>query len=231
MATGGFACSGRGGLGASLMISARNFFVGLVSILAALHTCSLQTLAAAPKAKPGPKDYSAAARTFFIEGVKSDADVKAIIASASKVNTVSNIVDLTPSSGFANISFDHHSITHQQIAQAIADAGPFKVSFKFLVPDYAKDDNAAKMDAVFARFAKNVAIEPLDKAKGLFVIRFLPFKPGTAGQPLANGFNFGHIAHPVIDPAPKGMGLRIQQVAEGSLAKETAAAAKKKAKK
>ncbi len=213
------------------MISARNFFLGLVAIFAAVHTGSFEAIAAAPKAKPGPKDYVASARTFFIEGVKSDADVKAIIAAASKVNTVSNIVDLTPTSGFANISFDHHSITHQQIAQAIADAGPFKVSFKFLVPDYAKDaETAGKMDAVFARFAKNVSIEPLDKAKGLFVIRFLPFTPGPAGQPLANGFNFGHIAHPVIDPAPKGMGLRIQQVAEGSLAKENAAP-KKKAKK
>jgi hypothetical protein len=120
-------------------------------------------------------------------------------------------------------------VTHQQIAQAIADAGAFAVSFKCLVPDYAKEGNAAKIDPVFARFAKLVSIEPLDRAKGLFVISFLPFK-SEPGKPLGTGFNFGHIAHPISDPAPKGMGLRIQQVAEGSLARP-AQAAKKKAKK
>jgi copper chaperone CopZ len=210
------------------MISNRAFLRTFTAVLALIATLALTTRAAAPKAKPGPKDPAPSTRTFFIEGVKSAADVQAVTAAASTVNTVSNVVDLTPASGFANISFDHHAVTHQQIAQAIADAGPFKVSFKFLVPDYAKDaETAKKMDAVFARFAKSVSIEALDKAKGLFVIRFLPFTPGPAGQPLANGFNFGHIAHPIIDPAPKGMGLRIQQVAEGSLAKETAAAKKK----
>jgi len=199
-------------------------------VIAALDSNSLN--AAEAKKKAGPKDYVASTRTFYIEGVRSAADVQAINAAAAKVNTVSNIVDLTGSSGFANISFDHHAVTHQQIAQAILDAGPFKVSFKFTVPDYSRDaETSAKMDAVFARFAKHVAIEPLDKAKGLFVIRFLPFTPAPAGQPLANGFNFGNIAHPIIDPAPKGMGLRIIQSAEGSLAQQTAATAAAKKKK
>ena len=209
------------------MFSKPTFLQAIPTVLVALTAVSLT--AAEPKAKAGPKDYSASARTFYLEGVKSDADVKAIIAAASKVNTVSNIVDLTPAGGFANISFDHHAVTHQQIAQAIADAGAFKVSFKFLVPDYPKAGNAAKMDAVFARFAKLVSIEPLDQGRGLFVIRFLPFKP-EPGKPLGTGFNFGNIAHPIIDPAPKGMGLRIQQLAEGSLAKP-ADTAKKKGKK
>jgi hypothetical protein len=208
----------------------RTGFHTLPVLIATLLVAGMTATAAQPKAKPGPKDYSPSARTFFIEGVKSAADVQAIIAAAAKVNTVSNIVDLTPSSGFVNIAFDHHAVTHQQIAQSILDAGPFKVSFKFLVPDYSRDaETAQKMDAVFARFAKHVAIEPLDKAKGLFVIRFLPFTPGPAGQPLANGFNFGNIAHPIIDPAPKGMALRIQQVAEGSLAKQSAPGAANKA--
>ncbi len=185
--------------------------------------------AAARKAAPGPNEPSPSSRTFFIEGVKSDADVQAIVAAASKAKSVTAVVDLTPTSGFANIAFDHHAVTHQQIAQAIADAGAFQVSFKFIVPDYAKEGNAAKIDAVFARFAKLVTIAPLDREKNLFVIRFLPFRP-QPGQPLGMGFNFGHIAHPIIDPAPKGMGLRLQQVAEGSLARP-APAAKKKGKK
>jgi hypothetical protein len=206
-------------------------FLGIALLASAiLGTCILN--AAEAKKKAGPKGYTPSTRTFYIEGVRSAADVQVIVAAALKVSTVSNIVDLTASSGFANISFDHHAVTHQQIAQAILGAGPFKVSFKFTVPDYSRDaETAAKMDAVFARFAKHVAIEPLDKAKGIFVIRFLPFTPAPAGQPLANGFNFGHIAHPIIDPAPKGMGLRIVQSAEGSLAKQAAATAAAKKKK
>lgn len=183
--------------------------------------------AAEKKAAPGPNEPAPSTRTFFIAGVSSEADVKAVTAAAMKVKSVTSVVDLTPASGFANIAFDHHAVTHQQIAQAILEAGAYQVSFKFIVPDYAKEGNAAKIDAVFARFAKLVAIEPLDKAKNLFVIRFLPFT-ATAAKPMGNGFNFGHIAHPIIDPAPKGMGLRIQQVNEGSLARP--AAGKKKAK-
>ncbi len=201
-----------------------------VAFCVALVVAVLPFLArgAEKKAPPGPNEPAPSTRTFFIEGVKSDADVKTIIAAASQVKSVNAIVELTPSSGFANISFDHHAVTHQQIAQAIMDAGAFKVSFKFVVPDYHKEGNAAKMDAVFARFAKLVSIEPLETEKGLFVIRFLPFK-ATPGQPQGMGFNFGFIAHPIIDPAPKGMGLRIQPVSEGSLARP-AGAAKKKAK-
>ena len=187
------------------------------------------TDAADAKKKPGATDYAASSRTFYIDGVRSAADVQAITAAASKVSTVSNIVDFTVSSGYANISFDHHAVTHQQIAQAILDAGAFTVSFRFTVPDYSRDaETATKMDEIFARFAKHVAIEPVDKGRGLFVIRFLPFTPGAPGDRMAKGFNFGHIAHPIIDPAPKGMALRIVQSAEGSLQRPASPASKKK---
>jgi copper chaperone CopZ len=198
-----------------------------VVVALALLAHPLISLAAEKKAAPGPNEPAPSTKTFFIAGVKSDADVKAVTAAVMKVKSVNTVVDLTPASGFANISFDHHAVTHHQIAQAIMDAGAFQVSFRFVVPDYGKDGNAAKIDAVFARVAKRVRIEPLDKAKNLFVVHFLTFTP-VPGQPQGMGFNFGHIAHPIIDPAPKGMALRIQQVAEGSLARP--AAAKKKAK-
>jgi copper chaperone CopZ len=201
----------------------------LGSWVVALAMLVLPLAAAAPKKQAaGPNDPVPSTRTFFIDGVKTDADVKAITAAAMQVKSVDAVAELTPASGFANISFDHRAVTHQQIAQAIRDAGAYQVSFKFLVPDYAKEGNAAKIDAVFARVAKRVKIEPLDREKGSFVLRFLPFTP-EPGQPLGTGFNFGHIAHPIVDPAPKGMGLRIQQVSAGSLARP-AAAAKKKAK-
>jgi copper chaperone CopZ len=173
--------------------------------------------AAEPKAKPGPGDPSPSTRTFFIEGVKTAEDVKTVTAAAMKVQTVNKVEDLTPSSGYANISFDHHGVTHQQIAQGIADAGAYKVTFRFAVADYGKDDNAAKVDKVFDRVKELVRIEATDKAKGLFTIHFLPLKQDPS-TPRGKGFNFGMLAHPIGDPAPKGLGLQIRQIAEGSLA-------------
>jgi hypothetical protein len=118
-----------------------------------------------------------------------------------KVKSVTKVDQLTPTSGLASVSFDHHAVTHQQIAQAIADAGAFKVSFRFIIPAYAA--NAEKVDAIFAKVKDEVQIEATNKEKGEFVLRFLPLKAGQAG-PHGIGFNFGKIGHPITDPAPKG---------------------------
>ncbi len=207
-------------MNSSPRISRRWFLVALLGV-------GVTAWAAEKKAAPGPNEPAPSTRSFFITGVTSESDVKAVSAAVLKVKSVTSVVDLTPTSGLANIAFDHHAVTHQQIAQAILDAGAYQVAFKFIVADYAKDGNAPKIDAVFARLAKLVTIEPLDKTRNLFVIRFLPFT-ATGVKPLGDGFNFGHIAHPIGDPAPKGLGLRIQQVNEGSLARP--GAGKKKAK-
>jgi hypothetical protein len=47
---------------------------------------------------------------------------------------------------------------------------------KLRVPDYAKDDNAAKVDAVFAKQKADVTVEMVNREKGEFVMRFLPLK-------------------------------------------------------
>jgi hypothetical protein len=187
----------------------------LLSLLLLIFALCQASAAAEPSAKAVSKRLRASTRTFFIEGVQSDAHARAIVAAASKVESVTSVVDLTPSSGFANISFDHGLVTHQQIAQAISAAGPFQVSFKFRVPAYAQEGNAAKIDAIFDRYAKLVSIEPLDPSQGLFAVHFLPFTPGP-DQP-GQGFNIGHIVHPLHDPAPKGLGLFFEQVTDGSL--------------
>ena len=168
------------------------------------------TAVAAPPAKtPGPNEPSPQTRGFYIEGVKSDADVRAITEAVMKVKSVTKVDQLTPTSGLASISFDHHAVTHQQIAQAIADAGAFKASFRFIIPAYAA--NADKVDAIFAKVNGEVQIEATDKEKGEFVLRFLPLKAGPAG-PHGIGFNFGKIGHPLCDPAPKGLGLKMQSL-------------------
>ena len=197
-------------------------------ILALLCTFTIAPLvplraAAAAPAKPGPNDPSPQTRSFFIEGVKSDSDVTAITAAVLKVKSVTKIEELTASSGFANISFDHHAVTHQQIAQAIADAGKFKVSFRFAIPQYSA--NAEKIDALFAKLKDEVTVECTSRDKGEFTLHFLPLKSGEAG-PHGIGFNFGKIGHPILDPAPKGLGLKMTTAAAGSLLKPKAPAAK-----
>ena len=161
---------------------------------------------AAPAKKPGPNEPSPQTRAFFVEGVRSPADVAAITEAVQKVKTVTRVEGLTPQSGFVRVSFDHHGVTHQQIAQAIAAAGSFKASFRFTVPDYAA--NAEKVDAIFAKVKNEVRIEVKNREKGEFTLTFLPLPKGEPG-PHGIGFNLGKIGHPIIDPPPKGLGLKM----------------------
>lgn len=206
---------------ASLGVTGEGRVMGRFALMSALATAAAISVtgglvwAAAPAAKPGPNEPSPQTRTFFIEGVHSAADVKAITDKVMKVPTVTKVEGLTPTSGFANVSFDHHGVTHQQIAQAIADAGKFEATFRFAIPDYAA--NAEKVDAIFAKVKDEARIESTNKEKGEFVLHFLPLKGGTP-SPHGIGFNFGKIGHPVMDPPPKGLGLKMVSINQGSAA-------------
>jgi hypothetical protein len=46
----------------------------------------------------------------------------------------------------------------------------------------------------------------LDKARGLFMVHFLPLKINPADK-TPQGFNGGHLHHPISDPPPRGLGL------------------------
>jgi copper chaperone CopZ len=168
-------------------------------------------VAAEPAKKPGPNEPMPQTRTFFIDGVKTEADVKAIADSVMKVTSVTKVDQLSPTSGYANITFDHHAVTHQQIAQAIADAGSFQATFRFVIPEYAA--SAAKIDAIFAKVRDEVEITATNKEKGEFTLRFLPLKKGASG-PHGIGFNLGKIGHPLGDPAPKGVGVKMTPVSK-----------------
>ena len=114
---------------------------------------------------------------------------------------------------FARVRFDSHVVSYHEAAQAIADAGKslakdYAPRLVFCVADYAKPGNAAKVDAVFAgkRLNSRVHVSTLDPVKGVFVVRFLPL---TADPRAASpqGFNGGHLHHPISDPPPRGLGL------------------------
>ena len=149
---------------------------------------------------------------FHVSDVASTKDADAIRASVEKLASVRKI-SINTVRGHAQIRFDSHVVSYHQVAQAIADAGvalgkKFDPWMEIRVPEYAQPGNAAKVDAVFAgkRLNQRVRITALDKVKGIFALHFLPLERDAAITG-PQGFNGGHINHPIHDPPPRGLGL------------------------
>ena len=156
---------------------------------------------------------------FYLSEMKNQQDADAIQAAVQKLPSVRKI-HLNLERGFAQVRFDSHVVSYHQVAQAIADAGTslgrkFDPRLKVRVPEYSADGNATKVDAVFAgkRLNQRVHLVPLDPAKGEFLIHFLPLQidPAVSGP---QGFNGGHLNHPIHDAPPRGLGLQFIYVAE-----------------
>lgn len=186
---------------------------------------------AQPKGQPAAFKPHPVTATFYIDNVQCGGCVSAIEASLSKVPSFKEF-KMNPPENYAQISFDTHVSSFHQIAQAIANAEPqhgqkYAPTLRFTVPDYAKDDNAAKVDAVFAKRKEWVKVECLNREKGEFVIHFLPLQV-AAGKPGPQGWNAGHFGHAIHDPAPKGLGLRFAMKREGVAPAPAKGKAKKK---
>ena len=176
-------------------------------ILALVATVSLRA------ADPSDDAYRPHTPTLVFHLTHADdaADAEAIRASLQKLASVSKIAF---AHGSVQVRFDSHVVSYHQVAQAIAAASAargkaFDPSLKITVPEYAQGGNAAKVDAVFAgkRLNQRVRIEPLDKTRGEFLIRFVPLTidPAESGP---QGFNGGHLNHPIHDAPPRGLGLK-----------------------
>jgi len=149
---------------------------------------------------------------FYLAGFDTQPDVDAIRASVGKLKSAV-IVAVNTNRSYARIRFDSHIVSYHQVAQAIAGAGKtlgknYDPCLVFYVREYAQSNNAAKVDAIFSgkRLNTRVVVRPLDKSKGEFTVHFRPLKidPNvTAPQ----GFNGGHLHHPISDPPPRGLGL------------------------
>ncbi len=177
----------------------------------------------APAADAAKNDEAYAPHTptliFYLSELKNQQDSDAIQASLQKLKSIRK-VNLSLARGYAQVRFDSHVVSYHQVAQAIADAGTalgrkFDPRLKVQVPTYSAESNAARVDAVFAgkRLNQRVHIVPLDKTKGEFLIHFLPLEidPAVAGP---QGFNGGHLNHPIHDAPPRGLGLQFSYVAE-----------------
>jgi copper chaperone CopZ len=190
----------------------------LFTILAALMAVGIS-----PAADTAKNDYAYAPHTptllSHLSGLAGQKDEEAITAAVAKLPNVRK-VSVDTAHELARVRFDSHVVSYHQVAQAIVDAGTavgkqFDPCLKISVPEYARNGNAAKVDGIFAgkRLNQRVRLEPLDKAKGEFLVHFLPLQanPAESGP---QGFNGGHLHHPVSDPPPRGLGLELSYEAE-----------------
>jgi copper chaperone CopZ len=149
---------------------------------------------------------------YYVSGLTGQKDADMILATVQKLPSVRK-ASANLARSYVQVRFDSHVVSYQQVGQAITDAGAkvgkkFAPRLKITVPEYSQGDNAAKVDAVFAgkRLNQRVRIEPLDKTKGEFFVHLLPLQldPAATGP---QGFNGGHLNHPIHDPPPRGLGL------------------------
>lgn len=166
--------------------------------------------AAGKTASKAPLEPHPVVKSFYVTGVSSEGDASKMIEAVKKLQSVTDVKELTATSGYIRVAFDTHRIASHLIAQTLLDNGAAGVYITFNVPDYSK--NTEKLDALFAKISRErfVKIEAADAAKGAFKLTYLPIKPDPS-DPRKVGFNYGHLGHPVHDPAPKGLGLAFNQ--------------------
>lgn len=149
------------------------------------------------------------ARTYFIHGVKSADDAAAITAAIKALPSVTEVTELTPRNSVVSVRFDTHVISHGQVAYAIMAARPghtYDVRMRFRVPEYTSGNNTKAVDEIMAKQSKLATITCLDRDKGLFEAKILPYTvdPGKTGP---QGFYASNLLHPIHDPAPRGLGI------------------------
>ena len=96
------------------------------------------SMAAEKKAK-GALAPHPISKTFYVTGVNSAQQVAAINDAVAKLPSVTAVKELTPTSGYVRVDFDTHKIASHLVAQTIMDQGPFTVTLKFEIPEYANN--------------------------------------------------------------------------------------------
>jgi hypothetical protein len=172
----------------------------------------LTSLAADSKDAEDPYQPHTPTLIFYVTGLKDKADTDAIGASVAKLKSA-KVVEVNILHNFVRLRFDSHVVSYHQAAQALVEAGAtvsksYDPWLVFNVPDYAKPGNSQKVDAIFAgkRLNSRVHVIALDKTAGRFAVHFLPLKVDEK-DPAPQGFNGGHLHHPISDPPPRGLGL------------------------
>lgn len=147
--------------------------------------------------------------TFYLEGTATPHAAESVASALARLYDVIKVEELTATSGFANVTFDQARVTHQEIAEAVAQAGPYRASLRVEIPAY--ENHATAISAIFARVRDAATVAMTNSATKEFTVWFKPCRPGV------KGFNLGDIGHPIVDPPPKGLGLTWRRVTAGRL--------------
>ena len=191
-----------------------------MKISALLTTLALTVFAATLGAADKKKNAEEAGTTvtFYISNVQCSSCVDAISGSLNKIKAVKEIDGLTGTSGYANITFDPTKASYHEVANAIYKSEPvhgeaYVAGVKMRIPDYAKGDNAAKVDAVFAKLKDKVEVKVLNKKQGELLVSFQQLKiDRTKTGP--QGVTGDELASAIHAAAPKGLGLEFSWVKE-----------------
>lgn len=182
-----------------------------MKLFLALVILVIAPLAQADKPKP-------TTLTFYVAGVECPSCVYSVNYSISQLKSVSDVSAGQFIENFANVTFDPKVVSIHQIAQAVTEAAPlhgvpYQATMKLFIPDYAKDQNSRKVDALFARWKALVEVETVDRAAGEFILHFQPLKLDEK-KPGPQGFKHEDLLQALQSPAPQGLELKIRLAEE-----------------
>ncbi|MBV6501601.1 MAG: hypothetical protein CJBNEKGG_04117 [Prosthecobacter sp.] len=155
--------------------------------------------------------------TLYVSGVECPGCTYAVSYAISQLKGVGEVVSGQMVDDFVNVTFDPRIVSVHQLAHAVFDAPalhgmPYQASLKLDIPDYSKDDNAGRVDALLQGWADWAEVEVVDRSRGRFTLKFRPLKPGGAAGP--QGLSLDKIIEAFTAPAPRGIGLRLEIAAE-----------------
>lgn len=151
--------------------------------------------------------------TLYLSGVECPGCAYSVNYAISQLKGVGEVVSGQWVDDFVNVTFDPGVVTVHQLAHAVFDAPalhgvPYQASLKLIIPDYAREGNARRVDALLRGWADWAEVELVDPGKGHFTLKFRPLKPGVQLGP--QGLALEKIIEAVSAPAPRGIGLRLE---------------------
>jgi hypothetical protein len=158
---------------------------------------------------------------YYLSEVSGQKEADAIVQAVKAIKTVTT-ASVNTNREYLKISFDSHEVSYHQVAQVIADVGAgfnkkYDPRVVITIPDYSRPEVMPKIKAIFAdeKFKPWIVIEPIDAAKGVFFVHFLPLAldPAKTGT---QGFNGGYLTHPIHMVPPTGLALPFKYSAEDS---------------
>lgn len=178
-----------------------------------LLTLTLLTLIPAPATLAAERQP--VTLTFYVSGVECGSCVYVVQQSVAETKGVSDVTVVQVIDNYAKVSFDPQVVSEHQIAQAVREGYPlhgmpYQFTLKLRVPDYANKGNSSRVDALFAQWKDSVLIDLVDKAKGEFVIHFLPLKV-DAKKAGPQGWSLAQLTQAMKAPAGLGIEFTLQQ--------------------